>query len=87
MTTSEKIKQHAEGYIAKCWPDGCPPLQAIEVKLAFYAGMRSHYEILLWTLGRHGDDMDAQEAELQETFKAINDRAMQLNEERATLRS
>lgn len=83
MNISEAVKDRAESYIKKCWPTGCPPLQAIDVKLAFYAGMHAAHEMMLWA-ARHSPEQA--EVEIQQTIQAVIDRAARLNEERRDLK-
>jgi hypothetical protein len=83
MNISESIKDRAESYIKKCWPNGCPPLQAIDVKLAFYAGMKAHHELVL-LISSH--DPETAEIELEQAITAIINRATRLNEERRDLK-
>ncbi len=86
MNPSEKVKHLADDYIAQCWPAGCPPMQAIEIKLAFYAGMAAMYSHMLSITERHGDNDTASAAEVGATVSSIATRALRLNQERIGLR-
>lgn len=83
MNISEAVKDRAEAYIKKCWPTGCPPLQAIEVKLAFYAGMMAHHELALLIVSHAPETA---EIELEQAITAIIERGTRLNEERRDLK-
>jgi hypothetical protein len=83
MTISEKVQSLADSYIAKCWPNGCPPLQAIDVKLAFYAGMAAHHELILLISTKEPEQA---EIELKEAINSVINRAFRLNEERRDLK-
>ena len=83
LSVSDRVKAIADGYINTCFPGTFPPRQAIEIKLAIYGGMMAMFGEMSSIEQKHGDDMDAAAAELEEVRAAISTRALRLNEERS----
>lgn len=76
MDISDRIKGIADDYIRNVFPDGCTPLQGIELKLAVYFGMMATMAEL---------STIRTQAELDKLHQAIKVRALRLNEERSGL--
>ena len=76
-----QIREAANGYIKACWPEGCGPHQAIEIKLAFYAGMM----LMVQQMGEIAESGDEEAAlvKLEKFVKALEEQSIQLNEDRS----
>lgn len=79
---SERIKTIADSYISACFPGEVPPRQAIEIRLALYAGMMAMMRENSDIIARLGHDEDAAVKELTQVRAALIERASRLNQER-----
>ena len=82
MTASDIVKELADGFIASIYPDAIPPRQAIEVRLAFYGGMMAMIGRSAQIASEERSEEDAMQ-EMANTYTAIQERALKLNQERA----
>jgi hypothetical protein len=82
---TDRVRALADDYIANTFPDPIGPRQAIEIRLALYAGMFAMFQQLIAVQESHQDDDDAAADELDEVRRAIIDRALTLNRARQSI--
>lgn len=81
MNASDKVKQIADRYIEAIYGGVCPPMQMIEIRLAFYGGMMAMIGESARIANAEGSEEEAMQ-KMAETHQAIQSRALKLNQER-----
>jgi len=78
-----QIKKEVDGYIECVYPEGIRPMQTIEVKLAFYAGMLTMSNICTELAEAMEGGMLGTAQSVENLIQTVRDRAEKLNDERA----
>lgn len=81
---STTAKNEAATYVAYMYPEGCPPQQMIDVKLAFYAGMAEMF-MQMEEISAENKNLDRAAHLLNDLVEEVRERAVRLNEERRNI--